>query len=218
MKIKWYGHSAFHITTDSGVRIIIDPYEPGAFGGAIAYGRITDEADIVLTSHEHHDHNYTKDIKGKFVRIKDEGQYEEKGVTIRAIPTYHDPSKGKERGKNLIFVISADDLVIAHLGDLGHTLDGGAVEKIGKTDVLLLPVGGFYTIDAQEATKVMDAIKPAITIPMHFKTEKCGLPISSVDEFIKGKKTVKHSNMPELAISRATLPKTEEIVVLRHAL
>jgi L-ascorbate metabolism protein UlaG (beta-lactamase superfamily) len=218
MKIKWYGHSAFQITTDSGARIIIDPYESGAFGGSIAHGRIEDEADIVLTSHDHGDHNYIKDIRGKFIHIKEAGQYEEKGVKIRAIPTFHDKSKGQERGANLIFVVSAEDITVAHLGDLGHTLDGSALQSVGQVDILLVPVGGFYTIDAKEATKVMNDVNPAITIPMHYKTESIGLPIEGLEGFIKDKKTVKEVNAFEIVITKATLPKTNEIIVMRHAL
>jgi L-ascorbate metabolism protein UlaG (beta-lactamase superfamily) len=218
MKIKWYGHSAFQVTTDSGARIIIDPYESGAFGGSIAYGRIKDEADIVLTSHDHEDHNYIKDIQGNFVHIKEVGQYEEKGVKIRAIPTFHDKSKGQERGINLIFVVSVENMTIAHLGDLGHTLDGSTLQSIGKVDILLLPVGGFFTIDAKEATKVMNDVNPAITIPMHFKTESIGLSIAGLEWFIKDKKNVKDANASEIVIISATLPKTNEIIVMRHAL
>jgi L-ascorbate metabolism protein UlaG (beta-lactamase superfamily) len=218
MKIKWYGHSAFQITTDSGTRIIIDPYESGAFGGSIAYGKIKDEADIVLTSHDHGDHNYIKDIKGKFIHIKEAGQYEEKGVKIKAIQTFHDKSKGRERGENLVFVVSAEDITITHLGDLGHILDSGTLQGIGKVDVLLLPVGGFFTIDAKEATKVMDDINPAITIAMHFKTESAGLPIEGLEGFIKDKQNAKEAHASEIVITSATLPKTNEIIIMRHAL
>ncbi|HVN95967.1 MAG TPA: MBL fold metallo-hydrolase [Syntrophorhabdaceae bacterium] len=218
MKIKWYGHSAFYIVTDNGTRIIIDPYESGAFGGAISYGKITDQADIVLTTHDHSDHNYVNDIKGKFTRLREAGEHEEKGVKIKAVPTYHDTSKGNERGKNLVFVISADGISIAHLGDLGHTLDQKTLEKIGKVDVLLLPVGGFFTIDAKDATMIMNDIKAPITIPMHYKTAGSNLPIAPLDEFTGDKKNVKRPNSSEIVISTSTLPETGEIVVLQHAL
>lgn len=218
MKIKWYGHSAFQITTSNDIRVIIDPYESGAFGGSIAYGKIKDAADIVLTSHDHGDHNYIKDIQGKFVHIKEAGEYEEKGLKIKALLTYHDKSKGRERGENLVFVIFADDLAVVHVGDLGHVLDSNALQSIGKVDVLLIPVGGFYTIDAKEATEVMKDLKPAITIPMHYKTESAGMPIEGLEPFIKGKKNVKEANASEILIEKAALPKTGEIIVMRHAL
>jgi len=218
MKIKWYGHSAFHITTDNGTRLIIDPYESGAFGGSLAYGRIVDEADIVLTSHDHGDHNYTKDIKGKFTHIKKAGQYEEKGIKIKVVPTFHDKTKGQERGANLAFVVSADDMVVVHLGDLGHTLDNSTLQSIGKVDILLVPVGGFFTIDAKEATKVVNDINPAIAIPMHYKTKSVTLPIESLDGFVEDKETVKWVDGSEIVVTKATLPKTNEIVIMRQAL
>lgn len=218
MKIKWYGHAAFLITTAKGVRIIIDPYQSGAFGGALSYGRITDEADIVLSSHDHDDHNYTKDIKGKFSFINKQGVYEEKGVKIRAIPTFHDPSMGRERGNNLIFLVYADDMTLAHAGDLGHTLDEAVIRELGKIDILLIPIGGFYTIDTREAEKVIEDLKPLVAIPMHFKTGKCDFPISTVEEFIKGKPGVNETGKTEVEFTRSTLPTREEIVVMRHAL
>jgi L-ascorbate metabolism protein UlaG (beta-lactamase superfamily) len=218
MKIKYYGHSAFMITTDTGVRIITDPYQSNSFGGALSYGKITDETDIVVASHDHDDHNYTKDIKGNFKHITKAGTHNIKGLKIRAIPSHHDASKGKERGDNLIFVVDADGFTIVHAGDLGHTLEKKAVEEIGKVDILFIPVGGFYTIDGREATKVMTDLKPAVTIPMHFKTDKCTFPISGVEEFIGSKKGVKRVKASEIEIKKESMPKEPEIIVMEPAL
>lgn len=217
MKIKWYGHAAFRLTTANGTGIIIDPYESGGFGGAIAYGPITDKASIVLVSHGHADHNYTPSIPGPYSEVRREGAYDLHGVKIRAIPTFHDESKGKERGNNLIFVIEADGLSCVHLGDLGHALSDNLIKRIGKTDVLMIPVGGYFTIDAKVATKVMDALQPAITLPMHYKTDKVDFPITGVEEFIKGKERVKRVAGPEIEVTKEGLPKEPEIVLLRHA-
>ncbi len=218
MKVKWYGHSAFKLTTDKGVRVIIDPYESGFGNGGLTYGKITDEADLVLTSHEHGDHNHVDDIKGTFTRIDKEGSHNVAGVKVTAIPCFHDASKGKDRGKNLIFEIEAEGLKVVHVGDLGHALDQDILTKLGTVDLLLLPVGGFYTIDAKEATDVMNAIKPKFTIPMHYKTEKCAFPITTIDEFTKGKKSIKKMDATELNVTRELLPKEPEIVILKHAL
>lgn len=218
MKIKWYGHSAFLITTESGTRIIIDPYQSGAFGGALAYGKIAEEADIVLSSHDHDDHNYVGDIKGKFNLIKTPGDHTQAGVNVQGIPTFHDQSGGKERGQNIIFVIEADGLRIAHLGDLGHVLDKEVLDKMGRLDVLLAPVGGFYTIDPAEATKIVNDVGPAVTIPMHFKTGKCDFPIAPVTEFTKGKAGVKEAGSDEIEVTRSNIGSLGQIVVLRHAL
>jgi len=218
MKIKWYGHAAFQITTGKGTRIIIDPYEHGSFNGALSYGRIQDESDIVMTSHDHADHNYVKDIPGKYNHVSKAGDYEINDVKITAIPTFHDNSGGKEKGGNLVFVISADALVLVHMGDIGHGLDPEQLKKIGKVDVLLLPVGGFFTVDAAEASKIMNAIRPVITIPMHYKTEKCGFPIAPVENFINSQKNVRVLKESSVMISRGELPKEPEIIVLQHAL
>jgi L-ascorbate metabolism protein UlaG (beta-lactamase superfamily) len=214
MKIKWYGHAAFRITTDSGVNIITDPYESGALG--LAYKPITDQADIVLISHGHADHSFTGDIKGAYSKVDKKGSYDLKGVKIRAIPTFHDPSKGSQRGTNLVLVIEADNLTVVHLGDLGHMLDAAAINEIGATDVLMVPVGSVYTIDAAQATEVMNAIKPAITLPMHYNTAK-SFPLDSVDMFTKGKAHVKKVKDSEIDVTKATLPKEPEVVVLEHA-
>ncbi len=218
MKVKWYGHAAFNLETEKGIRIIIDPYQSGAFGGALSYGKITDEADIVLSSHNHDDHNYIKDIKGKYTFINKKGSYDIQGISIKAIPTYHDPSKGKERGENLTFVIDADGMRVAHLGDLGHTLTSDKIKEIGQVDIILIPVGGFYTIDPKEATKVMEDIKPYVTIPMHYKTEKCNFPIAPVEEFTKGKKNVKSLGSAEITFKKGDFPREPEIVILKYAL
>jgi L-ascorbate metabolism protein UlaG (beta-lactamase superfamily) len=218
MKITYYGHSAFNIATEKGTRIIIDPYESGAFNGALSYGKINDEADIVITSHSHADHSYTKNIKGKFILISKQEIYEIKDVKIKTISTYHDNSGGKERGHNLISVINAENIVLAHLGDLGHSLDYGTLQEMGKVDILLIPIGGSFTIDAALAVKVMNDIKPDITIPMHYKTAKCTFPIVPVEDFTKGQSNVHVFKESAIVIKKETLPREREIIVLQHAL
>jgi L-ascorbate metabolism protein UlaG (beta-lactamase superfamily) len=218
MKIKWYGHAAFLITTAGGTKIIIDPYEDGSFNGALTYGKIKDEADIVITSHDHADHNYIKDLPGKYTHISKKGSYDAKDLKIRMIPAFHDESAGKERGRNLISVIAADGLVLAHMGDLGHLLNAGELKEIGRVDIMLLPVGGFFTIDAATAHKVMKAVGPAITIPMHYKTPKCAFPIAPVEDFTGGRKNVRVLKESTITVTEEDLPKEPEIVVLQYAL
>jgi L-ascorbate metabolism protein UlaG (beta-lactamase superfamily) len=218
MKIKWYGHAAFLITSDQGTKIIIDPYEPGAFGGQLSYGKIRDQVDLVLTSHDHADHNYTKDLPGTPQIVKGSGSKTAKGISIKGISTFHDPSKGSERGANTIFTFKIDNVQLCHLGDLGHLLSDKELAEIGPVDILLIPVGGFFTIDPNEATRVAEQIKPKILIPMHFKTAKCGFPIAPVEDFLKGKSNSKRPKTSEVTIDKATLPQQMEIVVLEHAL
>lgn len=218
MKIKWYGHAAFLVTSDEGIKIIIDPYEPGAFGGQLSYGKIDDQADIVLTSHDHADHNHIKGLPGNPQILKGSGPKTEKGISIKGIPTYHDPSKGSERGSNTVFTLRVDEINLCHLGDLGHLLSDREVSEIGPVDILLIPVGGVYTIDPNEATQVADQVKPKVLIPMHFKTAKCGFPIAPVEDFLKGKSNVKRSGVSEMRFDQASLPLQREVIVLEHAL
>lgn len=218
MKIKWYGHAAFLITSDQGVKIITDPYESGAYGDQLSYGQIKDRADIVLTSHDHADHNDTKSLPGSPEIVKGSGSKTVKGISIKGISTYHDTSKGSERGANTIFTFSVDEMKICHLGDLGHILSEKELAEIGTVDILLIPVGGYYTIDPTEATRVAEQIKPKVLIPMHFKTKKCGFPIAPVEDFLKGKPNPKRLKNSEVAFEKTTLPQQTEIVVLEHAL
>jgi L-ascorbate metabolism protein UlaG (beta-lactamase superfamily) len=107
---------------------------------------------------------------------------------------------------------------LCHLGDLGHLLSDKELAEIGPVDILLIPVGGFFTIDPKEATRVAEQIKPRILIPMHFKTEKCGFSIAPVEDFLKGKTNIKRPKASEASFDKATLPRQMEIVVLQHAL
>ena len=218
MKIKWYGHSAFMVTSDQGVKIITDPYESGAYGGQLSYGKIKDQADIVLTSHDHADHNDAKSLPGSPEIVKGSGSKTVKGISIKGISTYHDPSKGSERGANTIFTFTVDGIKICHLGDLGHILSEKELAEIGSVDILFIPVGGYFTIDAKEATRAAEQIKPKVLIPMHFKTEKCGFPITPVEDFLKGKSNAKRPKASEVAFEKKTLPQQMEILVLDHAL
>lgn len=216
MKIKWLGHASFLLTAGDK-RIITDPYEPGCYDGAVGYKPIKMEADIVTISHEHADHNYFKDIKGNPEVIRESGIHEVKGIKIEGISVYHDKSQGKERGKNTIFVMELEGLRICHLGDLGHLLSEAEIKKIKPLDVLFVPTGGYYTIDAYEAEEVVEKLEPKVVIPMHFKTSVLGFPIAKVDEFTKGKKNVKRLGC-ETEITKEALPKAREIWVLEHAL
>lgn len=211
MKIKFLGHASFLITSDKGSKVITDPYKPGCFGGGIKYEPITEEANIVTISHEHDDHNETN-IKGNPSFVRGAGTKEVIGIKISGVETYHDESGGKERGSNTIFNMFIDDMNVVHLGDLGHILSSDDVKKIGNVDVLIIPVGGHFTIDAKNAEDVINALKPKIVIPMHFKTDKCGFPIAPVEDFTKGKEVKKTDG--ELEIKKENLPSETTIYVL----
>ena len=218
MKIKWYGHASFLITSASGTKIITDPYEPGGFDGALAYGNIPDETDIALVSHDHPDHNYVQGLKGTPQVVKGPGSHTVSGIVFKGISTYHDTSRGQDRGESTIFCFAVDGIKLCHLGDLGHPLSPQDSDEIGEVDVLMIPVGGFYTIDAGVATEVVNSLKPLLVIPMHFKTEKCDFPIATVDDFTAGKDNVTRLNTSAIELTKNTLPDSTEIHVLGLAM
>ena len=211
MKIKFLGHASFLITSDKDVKIITDPYKAGCFNGGIRYEPISETADIVTISHEHDDHNETK-IKGKPEFVRGSGKKTVRDIAITGIDVYHDESGGKERGKNTVFNMLIDDINVVHLGDLGHRLTSVDAQKIGKVDVLLVPVGGYFTIDAKAADDIIKTLKPKVVIPMHFKTAKCGFPIAPVDDFTINKEAKKIDG--EVEIKKESLPAATTIYVL----
>jgi L-ascorbate metabolism protein UlaG (beta-lactamase superfamily) len=213
MKIKYLAHAAFLITSESGVKIVNDPYTAG---GGIKHGDIKETADVVTVSHEHGDHNNAGAIKGDPQVLREGGSV--KGLKFRAVTTAHDEKGGSQRGRNTIFCFTVDGVNVCHCGDLGHTLTEAQVKAIGKVDVLMIPVGGFFTIDAKNATKVGEQLGPKVIIPMHYKTEKLDFPIAGADEFTKGKANVTSVNGSEIELTAETLPAETQIMVLKPSL
>ena len=217
MVIKWLGHATFLLTTSSGTKIITDPYEPGAFG-AINHAPINVPADIVTVSHEHSDHNNVAGVPGSPAVVRGAGDQTVLDVKFHGVATFHDTSQGSERGTNTVFVMEADGLRVCHMGDLGHLLDDAAVRDIGAVDVLLIPVGGTFTLTSEEASTMVEKLGPKLVIPMHFQTARCSLPITTVDGFVAGKTGVESKGANEIAVDAGSLPGTMSIVVLEPAL
>lgn len=213
--MKWLGHSCFLITSMGGIRIITDPY---TVGGGINYSPIEVTADIVVVSHSHGDHSNVSAVQGKPEIVQGNGTKTIKGIQFKGIAAYHDTSQGKQRGPNTIFCFTVDDLKLCHSGDLGHVLSPTQIDEISAVDILFIPVGGFYTIDASAANQVCDQLKPRIVIPMHFKTPKCAYPIADVEDFLKGKRDVKRIGDSEAKFEQERLPAVTEIVLLQPAL
>lgn len=213
MKVKYLAHASFLLETSGGVKIITDPYEAGGFGGEVRYKPIKETCDIVLISHEHADHNYTRDLPGNPTIVRKTTTVHR--ITFKGIASYHDPNKGAQRGKNTIFVFNADGLNFCHLGDLGHTLSVEDKTQIGKIDVLFIPVGGVFTIEPNEATQVVNTVEPKLVIPMHYKTKGVGFPLAELTQFTTGKPNVKELGA---SITEITLPGKQEIWVLTPAL
>lgn len=212
MKIEWYGHACFLITSKENFTILCDPYDD-----SIGYKMNNVSADVLLVSHSHYDHNYTRRALGNPYIIKKEGATKVKEVTFKAIPSFHDKNKGKDRGNNLIFSFELEKINVCHLGDLGEVLTLAQINSIGKVDILMVPVGGTFTIDANEANKVCDQLKPKVIIPMHYKTPALKFFLDGVDKFLAGKRNVKKINSTEIDIDLENLPKEEEIIVLDYA-
>jgi len=179
-------------------------------------------AEIVTVSHGHFDHNCVGAVSGTAKRsrplvVAAPGEYEAEGVSIYGYASWHDNNRGTERGKNTVFVIYIDGIRVAHLGDLGHILTDKQVEAVGKVDVLLVPVGGKYTIDARQAVKMIEAIQPALVIPMHYKLPGLGetfLDLAEVDKFLEAGGGGEARRMDKLVMSRDQLPEHTEYVIL----
>lgn len=215
MRVKWLGHSCFLITSRGGLRVITDPY---AVGGGINYSPIKETADVVVVSHGHDDHSNVSAVQGKPEVVKGDGKKTARGIQFKGIATYHDASQGKRGGLNTVFCFTIDDIKLCHLGDLGHVLSPGQVNEIGAVDILFVPVGGFYTIDAPVASQVCNQLKPKMAIPMHFKTPDCAYPLAGVEDFLKGKKDVRQVEDSEVDFEQERLPAATEIVLLQPAL
>jgi L-ascorbate metabolism protein UlaG (beta-lactamase superfamily) len=213
MKVKWLGHASFLITSDNGTRIITDPY---VVGSGLQYGEIKEAADVVTVSHDHFDHNNVASVGGSPQVVKE--PTDAKGIKFEGVATYHDASGGSERGNNTVFCMDIDGVRVCHLGDLGHPLSEQQVTDIGKVDVLLIPVGGFFTIDAKVASEVCDKLNPRVIIPMHYKNEKCEFPISGVGDFLEGKGSVRKLDSSEAEFKAGELPAATEIIVLKPLL
>lgn len=213
MEITCIGHSAFKIKSRHA-SVITDPYYPDAVG--IKFPKA--EADIVTISHNHRDHNNTEAIGGIPIIINGPGEYEVKGVKIIGIPSYHDDSRGEKRGTNVIYRIEMDGLSIVHLGDLGHKLDDKDIELLDGIDILLIPVGGFYTINAQQASEIISKLEPEIVIPMHYRKagmdEKVFGQVDALNVFLKemGKENI--SPIPKLSVTKDKLPAELTVVIL----
>jgi len=212
MIITWQGHSCFKIqdkTGTEGLTLVTDPFDK-ATGLKVP----NFEADIVTVSHDHHDHNNVKALRGNPYVVESAGEYDVKGVMIEGVESFHDDKQGAERGNNIIYRIEMDDITVAHLGDLAHVLDNKQLEKLVGTDILLIPVGGKYTLDAKKAVEVISQIEPRIVIPMHYKTKDLKIDLDEVDKFIK-EMGVEPTREDKLKINKKDLPQEDmELVIL----
>lgn len=213
MQLRWFGQSCFLMTSQTGTRVLMDP-----FGKGLGYPVPDVQADIVTTSHDHFDHNNIAAVKGKFSHIDTRGSYTLKDIDISGTLTCHDKVQGAKRGSNVVFTFQVDGLRVCHCGDLGHVLTPEQVNGIGKVDILLVPVGGTFTISAAEAVEVCRQLNPTITIPMHYRTPALGLiglMFARVDKFL-ALASGPAREMLELSVDQASLAENAGIIVMKY--
>ena len=210
MIITYYGHALFTLEAADGHTLVTDPYD-----ASVGYpmGRLQGEA--VTVSHEHHDHNNISLVEGSPIVLRSEGAFDPlPGMRVTGFPSFHDEEQGARRGRNMIFLIEMDGLRLLHLGDLGHSLEPADIDALGRVDVVMVPVGGYYTIDARQAVHLCRALGPRIILPMHYRTAASGrLPIAPVEDFLKAL-DVYPTPMPLLRVTREDLSQQPRVALL----
>ena len=210
MDISWLGHSCFRIR-GSHATVITDPYSPD-----LGYSLGKPTARIVTVSHQHPGHSYVQGIGGEPRLVTRPGEYEISGVLIIGISTFHDADRGEKRGKNTVYLMEIDEVVVCHLGDLGHVLTAGQVEEIGNVDVLLLPVGGVSTINAPMAAEVVRQLEPKAVVPMHYKTSALSWELEPVEKFLKEIGVKQVEPRPKLSLTKSSLPISTQVFLLDY--
>ncbi len=217
MKIRYLAHSAFLLTSDKGIRLLTDPYESGSYGGSLNYRKIDEPADAITISHNHADHNYISREHDRARVFREPGRFSFKGLAVRGTGLYHDTSRGSERGGNVVFTCLMDGITLCHLGDLGHVPDAREAKEIGPVDVLMIPVGGTFTVNAEEAWMVAEKLSPKICLPMHYKTKGVAFNLAPLESFTSGREGVRVLGGSEAEITKSVLPVQTEVWVLKPA-
>lgn len=210
MEIFWYGQSMFKIKGKS-TTVIIDPFDPQATGLKFPKEAV---AQIVLSTHSHSDHNNVKAVEGNPVLVLGPGEYEIAGTSIVGVSTYHDSVSGSERGFNTMYQLVIDGISLVHLGDLGHVLTEEQSSQIDNADILMIPVGGVYTIDAESAAKVVAQLEAKIVIPMHYKLPELKYELEGVESFLKEMGAENITPVPKLSITKDKLPEETTVILL----
>jgi L-ascorbate metabolism protein UlaG (beta-lactamase superfamily) len=210
MEITWFGHSCFRIKGKEAV-ILIDPC-PDTTGYSL--GKI--QADIVAISHAHPGHSYLDTLQEGYRAIKGPGEYEIKDTYITGIGTFHDDVQGKKSGKNTVYVIEMEGVILCHLGDLGHTLTPEVTGELGSINVLFVPVGGHSTIWAQAAADLVRNLNPGYVIPMHYKTEAEKADLEFPERFLKELGIKDLASQPKLIVTRTNIPASTQVVLLDY--
>lgn len=210
MEMTFLGHAAFKLK-GKNTTVVTDPYGPET---GFTLPKV--DSDIVTVTHFHPDHNNVLAVGGNPFIIQGPGEYEIKGTSVVGVSSFHDSKEGSERGLNTLYNITIDDINVTHLGDLGQKeLTQSQVEALGTVDVLLIPVGGVYTIDAPTAAKITAQLEPKIIIPMHYFTEGLKYQLDSVDKFLKEMGQEEVTKEVKLVVAADKLPDEPKVVVLQ---
>jgi len=201
MRLEWIGHACFKLTAQDGTTVITDPYDD-----SVGIDMIPLQADLITMSHEHHDHNETTMIVGRPVILHGTQEAQAGSVTAKAAASYHDDVKGAKRGPNAIRIFEIDGMKVVHMGDQGCMPDAAALAAIEHADVMMIPVGGTYTVDAQEAKAILSCAKPRCVIPMHVQTKRCPYPIAKVQEFLAVMDAADAKAIDVLDAAKETMP------------
>ncbi len=185
MKFWWFGHSSFAIE-DDGIFLVTDPFDK-----SVGYPIPNVKPTHVTESHQHFDHNAHNLLRGNFEVIKEPGIYNFGALQIEGIPSYHDEEKGAKRGPNIIFKMKfPSSVAVVHFGDLGHMIDENTIKKLENVDVVMIPVGGIFTIDAKKATEIVNRLKPHLVFPMHYMTKYVSFELGKLENFTSSFKDV----------------------------
>lgn len=235
LTVEWYGQSCFLLTLQNGAKILLDPFDTTR----IPYTLPHEAVDLIFSTHDHFDHNAVKAVPAKTILratgakptffgtlagakiLPDSStQVDLKGVPLicTTIPSFHDDRRGGMRGVNGIIRFTVENLTFVHLGDLGDSLSADQIARLKPVDVLMIPVGGYFTIDAEQAKKIVAALNPKIVLPMHYKTEVLGdgFPISGVEPFLEGYHYVRNAMSSTLILQAGNLPTATVVNVLKY--
>ena len=210
MEIVWLGHSCFRIRGKEAT-IVTDPFDK-----TLGYPVRKPTASIVTVSHNHPQHSFVDGVAGSPRVVSRPGEYDIANVFINGIATFHDNEKGATRGKNTVFFMEIDEVKVCHLGDLGHVPTSEQIEQMSGADILMVPVGGFTTLNAAAAAETIGLLEPKLVIPMHYKTEVVKMELEPLEHFIKVMGLKEVVSQPKLNVTKSTLPPEIKVLVLDY--
>jgi len=209
VRVSWMGHAMFLLEDGGGHRLVTDP-----FNDYVGYPLPDVAADIVLVSHDHADHSNVGLVKGDPLVVRDPSPREIDGVSITGFPTHHDAAGGAERGGNIVYRWEMQGLTFVHLGDLGHPLDGGTAQVLVGAHVVFVPVGGFFTLEPEQAALLVEELAPRIAIPMHYRNASCAFPIETEEPFVSRFSVVDRSGKVPVYLSPDDMPEPTLVLVM----